>query len=94
MATITLGMVSTPFTGSKTYTSTDADMQALLNWAAAALNPQIQRKFNPGGTPGFVPTNAQIAVVIADDFIQGLIARVQQAGVTVVQTVPPGMGWV
>jgi hypothetical protein len=51
MGTITISTSTTPFTGSKTYNISDADMTNLLNWAISY--------FATGGPP---LTNAQAAV--------------------------------
>lgn len=61
MATLSISLSgSSVVTGTKNYTVSDADLQLVLNWAQAAFNPYIQATFNPGNTPGFVPTNQQI----------------------------------
>lgn len=41
MATFTFSMSSTPLTGSKAFTGTDADMQALLDWVSYAYSSLI-----------------------------------------------------
>jgi hypothetical protein len=51
MGTITISASTTPFTGSKIYNITDADMTNLLNWAISY--------FATGGPP---LTNAQAAL--------------------------------
>lgn len=65
MATISFQMTSAPLTGTKSFTGTDADMQALLDWAKVAYAGEIQQLFNPSGAPGFVPTNAQVGAALA-----------------------------
>lgn len=65
MATLAFQMTSTPLTGTKSFTGTDADMQALLDWAAVAYAPLIQQLFNPTNNPAFTPTNTQIGVALA-----------------------------
>ncbi len=78
MATITMGMTSTPLTATKTWTGSDADMQAILDWAVVAFNPWIQAQFNPTKNPAFVPTNAQIGAAIANSWMQGVKDAVQR----------------
>ena len=46
MATFAFQMTSTPLTGSKSFTGTDADMLSLLLWASHAYNGLVQ-----SGTP-------------------------------------------
>ena len=72
MATITMSMASTPLNATKTWTGTDADMQAILDWGVVTFNSWIQAQFNPSGTPGFVPTNAQIGAAIAASWMAGV----------------------
>lgn len=78
MATIAFQMTSTPLTGTKIFTGTDADMQALLDWAAKVHNGIIQELFNPTRLAGFVPTNAQIGVGLATATMNSWKAEVQQ----------------
>lgn len=67
MATVTVSVASGPVTGSKTFTGTDADIQALLNWAAATYANDL----------GATPTNAQILAEIATVWIAQLKRSVQ-----------------
>lgn len=78
MATLSFQMTSTPLTGTKTFTGSDADMQALLNWAQIAYATTIQQLFNPSNTPGFVPTNAQIGTALATATMNAWKVSVQQ----------------
>ncbi len=77
MATVAFQMTSTPLTGTKSFTGTDADMQALLDWAAVAYSDIIQAQFNPSGNPAFVPTNAQKGVALATGTVRAWKAAVQ-----------------
>jgi hypothetical protein len=52
MGTITVSVATTPVTGSKTYTISDADMQNVINWATA--------QFSFGSTP-LPPAQALLA---------------------------------
>src|SRR5512139_40594 len=70
MASIAFQMTSTPLTGSKSFTGTDADMQALLDWAKVAYDSIIDELFNPTNSPTFVPTNAQIGVALSTGTIR------------------------
>lgn len=78
MATITLSMASTPLTASKTFTGTDADMQAIIDWAKVAFDPWIQATFNPSHTPGFTASNAQVGAALANSFMSGIKDAVQR----------------
>src|SRR5512139_3126428 len=65
MATIAFQMTSTPLTGTKSFTGTDADMSDLLAWAKVAYASIVTELFNPTNAPAFVPTNTQIGVALA-----------------------------
>jgi hypothetical protein len=95
MATITLSIASTPVTVSKTYNGADADVQNILDWAAANYATWIAAQFNPSNASGFVPTNAEIAAAIAYDFISHITVAVQAFKTTppVMPVVPPPMSW-
>lgn len=58
-------MTSTPLTGTKSFTGTDADMSDLLAWAKVAYADILTELFNPTKAAGFTPTNTQIGVALA-----------------------------
>jgi hypothetical protein len=74
---LTISITSTPVSGSKSYTVSDADVQSLLNWAAVAFANLIQSTFNPTGIPGFVPTSQQILLAWVQNWISMTKASVQ-----------------
>lgn len=78
MATFTFSMNSAPLTGSKAFTGSDADMQALLDWAAVAYADVITDLYNPNKTPGFTPTNAQIGIALATGTVNAWKDAVQR----------------
>jgi hypothetical protein len=84
MATITFSLNSAPLTASKVYTSTDADMQSLLNHGKIAYAALILQMFNTT-----TPTNAQIASAMVQAVVNQWIQQTQ----TVLSTQPPPMGW-
>lgn len=76
MATLTIGISgSAVFTGSKSYTLSDADLQSLLTWAAFAFS----RSLPPS------PNNAQILIA----WINGLLINPTINGVQSFQTPQP-----
>src|SRR5512139_630092 len=79
MASIAFQMTSTPLTGTKSFTGTDADMQALLDWAKVAYASVITELFNPTNAPGFTPTNTQIGVGLATGTMRAWKDAVQKA---------------
>lgn len=96
MATVTFQMASTPLTGSKAFTGSDADMQALLDWAAVAYADVIQQLFNPSGTLGFTPTNAQIGVALATGTVnawKGAVKRFKDDQARAALTPSSSMTW-
>jgi hypothetical protein len=95
MATITLGLTSTPVTVSKTFNGSDQDVQDMLDWAAVTYGQWIQGQFNPTNTAGFVPTNQEIATAIGYDFINHIKAAVQNFKTTppTPAVVPPPLTW-
>lgn len=86
MATITFSLNSTPLTGSKAFTGTDADMQNLLNWAAVEHAALIFQMFSTR-----TPTNAQIAAALAQDTINKWKNQVQNYMTSL--AIPPPMTW-
>ena len=72
MATITIGVASTVFTGSKPFTISDSDVTRLINWAikAYATAPTAQVPNPPALTP------AQALVAWASGLIEGTKANV------------------
>jgi hypothetical protein len=74
---LTISITSTPVSGSKTYTVSDADVQSLLNWAAVTYAGIIQSLFNPTGIPGFVPTPQQILLAWIQSWISMTKSGVQ-----------------
>jgi hypothetical protein len=84
MATITFSLNSAPLTASKTYTSTDADMQSLLDHGRIVNAALILEMFHTS-----TPTNAQIAAAMVQAVINQWIAQTQ----VVLSTPPPPMGW-
>lgn len=67
MATITIGVTSTPFTGSKPFTISDADVTRLINYAIKAYaTPATVGNPNP---PALTPAQALVAWATA--FIEG-----------------------
>jgi hypothetical protein len=84
MATITFSLNSAPLTASKTYTSTDADMQSLLDHGKIIYGPLIFQMFNTTN-----PTNAQIASAMVQAVVNLWISQTQ----VVLATQPPPMGW-
>jgi hypothetical protein len=96
MATVTFAMASTPLTASRAFTATDADMQALLDWAKVAYADRIQKMFNPDNTPGFNPTNAQIGNALATATMVAWMEaeqRFKKDGSVAAVPTPPPMGW-
>lgn len=61
MATLTINLTSGPVTGSKSYTISDADVQSLLDWAAAAY----------ANTLPVTPTNGQVMLAWVQSWIAG-----------------------
>jgi hypothetical protein len=84
MATITFSLNSTPLTASKAYTSTDADMQHLLDHGKIVYAALILQMFNTT-----TPTNAQIAAAM----VQAVINQWTQQTQVVLSTQPPPMNW-
>ena len=96
MATITFAMASTVLTAQKVFTSSDADMQSLLDWGKVAYADQINKMFNTPPVEGFNPTNQMIGSAIATatmnawkDAEQKFSKDTDVAAVPV----PPPMGW-
>lgn len=94
MATLSFQITSAPLTGTITYTGTDADMQAILDWAAVAYNDLIQARFNPTNAPGFVPTNAQIGRGLGDGTVRAWKDAIQRHQQQPAPPPPPQMTWV
>lgn len=86
MATLTISITSTPVTGSKAYTISNADTQAVLDWAKVNFNSYIQVTFNPGADPAFVPTNQQILLAWVQNWVdetkEGVLGFKQRSAVT------------
>lgn len=76
MATLTITLTSTPLSGTKTYTVSDADVSALIAWAQAF--------FPQSGSP-LTPQQALLAWV--QDWVDRTRGQVQQFNTT--QNVPP-----
>ncbi len=76
MATLTISLNSTPLTGSKTFTGTDADVTRLIAY--------LQR-FYPGTTP------QQALVAWANDWVKSAINNEQSANITQVVPLPLGL---
>lgn len=76
MATLTISLASTPLTGSKAYTLSDADASKFIEWAQAQYTTT-----NDQGQP-VVPTPAQALVAWANGLVQGTINNVQSANQT------------
>lgn len=73
MATITISLNGSAISGltsnpSKVYTVSDADLQAVLNWAASAF---------AGALPA-TPTNSQILLAWVQNWVNGTRSAVQQ----------------
>lgn len=83
MATLTISVSGSAIVnGSKSYTVSDTDLQALLDWAAAAYAVQIQQAFDPNyGKPGDVPitpTRQQVLLTWVQSWINGTKVAVQR----------------
>lgn len=81
MANITLSMTSTPFTGSKAFTGSDADMQSLLDWGRVKYKASLPAN----------PSNGQIGAAIANGIIANLKDEVRVFMTT--PGVPAPMTW-
>jgi hypothetical protein len=90
MATLTISVTGTAVvTGSKAYTVSDADLQALLTWAAKAYGPYIAQTYNPTKAAGFVPTNQQILLAWVQTWINQTVNSVRVANTPPPAPPPP-----
>jgi hypothetical protein len=76
MATITISLNGSAITGlttnpSKSYTVSDADLQAVLNWAQVAFAGALPQ-------PPATPTNPQILLAWIQNWVNGTKSAVQQ----------------
>ena len=67
MATLTISLTSTPITGSRTWTVSDADVTTLITY--------MQTKFSQNGTISLTPLQALLAWV--NGFVNGTVGEIQ-----------------